>query len=75
MDKWNDEGITMVPRWLRISGIVLRVLLTILPFVMAGGVMIFGQPPVLESNLDGVWQALWFLSLLQLINLVDIDYK
>ena len=69
MDKWQGESV--VPRWMKLTGFWLRIILTVLPIIMVGAVMVFGQPPVLESNLDGVWQALWFLALLQLINLVD----
>ena len=77
MDKSEGIKIDMIPKWLKIGGTILRFVLTIIPFLIAGSVMIWGMPGDGQYNghFEMIWMALWFLSLLQIINLVDIDYK
>ena len=72
MDKWNE--VSMVPKWLRVSGIVLRIILTFVPFLIGLEVMIWGVPGG-NGHLELIWMAIWFLSLLQIINLVDYKIK
>ena len=75
MDKWNEGS--MIPKWLRVTGVVLRVILTFIPFLIAGSVMIYGMPGdgVCNGHFEMIWMAIWFLSLLQIINLVDYEIK
>ena len=71
MDKWNE--VNMIPKWLRVCGTILRFTLTIIPFLVAGSIMIWGMPGDGECNghFEMLWMAICLLSLSQLINLVD----
>ena len=57
---------------LRKISLVLRCLLTLVPFLIGANVMLFGVPGNYGGgHLDLIWMAIWFLSLLQILNYVD----
>ena len=65
----EDIGIDMIPKWLRISMIILKGTIVLIPFIISSIAMFW------ESNMgimdSGIWNCIWMFSLLHMINYVD----
>ncbi len=69
MDKWN--GVSLMPRWMKITILICKWLICMLPFVIAS-IMFFVKS---EMSLWDNWllTCVYLLSLVNIINLVDKD--
>ena len=65
----EDIGIDMIPKWLRISMIILKGTMVLIPFIISSIAMFY------ESNMgimeSGIWNCIWMFSLLHMISYVD----
>jgi hypothetical protein len=67
MDKWND--VSLVPRWMRVSMIILKGVMVIIPFTVSSFAMFWeSDMSIMES---GLWNCIWIMSLLQILNYAD----
>ena len=59
----------LIPKWLRITMIIVKGSLVIIPFIVSSIAMFW------ESNMNimesGIWNCIWMFSLLHMINYVD----
>ena len=62
----EDIGIDMMPKWLRISMIILKGTIVLIPFIISSIAMFY------ESNMSimesGLWNCIWLMSLLHILN-------
>jgi hypothetical protein len=69
MDKQDSIKIDMIPRWLRVSMIVLKGIMMIIPFIVSSIAMMWeSDMTIMES---GLWNCIWMMSLIQIINYAD----
>ena len=62
LDSWN-----MTPKWMRISFYLLKWLMVMIPFVVSS-IALFWEPEM--SIMDsGLWNCLWMMSMLNIINM------
>ena len=73
MDKWNEQD--MSPRWLRITMIICKGLLILAPFTISSIAMfLFSKEGIFTSDMNytaGLWNCVWMISLLQIINFAN----
>ena len=64
-----DKQIDLIPRWLRITMIIVKGSIMLIPFIISSIAMFY------ESNVNimesGIWNCIWMFSLLHMINYVD----
>ncbi len=67
----NDDEmiIDMIPKWLRITMIVVKGTLVIVPFGIASIAMFWESDMGLMDK--GIWNCIWMFSLLHMISYVD----
>ena len=65
----RDGGISMIPKWLNVTMIVLRGSIILIPFIISS-IAMFWEPnmSIMES---GLWNCIWLMSLLQILNYAD----
>jgi hypothetical protein len=65
----EDIKIDMIPKWLRISMIILKGIIVLIPFIVSSIAMFY------ESNMNimesGLWNCIWLMSLLHILNYAD----
>ena len=67
MDKWN--GLDMMPKWLRITMIIIKGSMVLIPFIISSIAMFYESDlTIMES---GLWHCIWLMSLLHIINYAD----
>ena len=65
----EDIGIDMIPKWLRISMIILKGTMVLLPFIISSIAMFYeSDMGIMES---GLWNCIWIMSLLHILNYAD----
>ena len=65
----EDIGIDMIPKWLRISMIILKGTMVLIPFIISSIAMFYeSDMGIMES---GLWNCMWLMSLLHIINYAD----
>ena len=65
----EDIGIDMIPKWLRISMIILKGTMVLLPFIISSIAMFYeSDMNIMES---GLWNCIWLMSLLHILNYAD----
>ena len=68
MDRWNDNGISMIPRWMSLSMMVLKWMMVMLPFVICS-IMLFVTE--MNTNQEWMWTCIYIMSLTQIIKMAD----
>ena len=68
MDKWNNQGISMMPRWMNVSLIVLKWMMVMIPFVICS-IMLFVTE--MNTNQEWMWTCIYIMSLTQIIKMAD----
>ena len=67
MHKLN--GLDMMPKWLKLSMIVLKGAMVLIPFIISSIAMFYeSDMNIMES---GLWNCIWLMSLLHIINYAD----
>ena len=65
----QDIKIDMIPKWLRITMIIIKGSMVLIPFIISSIAMFW------ESNMNimesGIWNCIWMFSLLHMISYVD----
>ena len=65
----EDIGIDMIPKWLRISMIILKGTIVLIPFIISSIAMFYeSDMGIMES---GIWNCIWLMSLLHILNYAD----
>ena len=65
----EDIGIDMIPKWLRISMIILKGTIVLIPFIISSFAMFYeSDMNIMES---GLWNCIWLMSLLHILNYAD----
>ena len=65
----EDIGIDMIPKWLRISMIILKGTMVLIPFIISSIAMFYeSDMGIMES---GLWNCIWLMSLLHILNYAD----
>ena len=65
----EDIGIDMIPKWLRISMIILKGTIVLIPFIISSIAMFYeSDMGIMES---GLWNCIWLMSLLNILNYAD----
>ena len=64
-----DKQIDLIPRWLRISMIILKGTIVLIPFIISSIAMFYeSDMGIMES---GLWNCIWLMSLLHILNYAD----
>ena len=58
MDKWNNDGISMMPKWMMVM----------IPFVICS-IMLFVTE--MNTNQEWMWTCIYIMSLTQIIKMAD----
>ena len=66
MDKWTD--VSMMPRWMTLSLMVLKWMMVMLPFVICS-IMLFVSE--MNTNQELMWTCIYIMSLTQIIKMAD----
>ena len=67
--RYDDVKIDVIPKWLRISMIILKGTIVLIPFIISSIAMFYeSDMGIMES---GIWNCIWMFSLLHMINYVD----
>ena len=65
----EDIGIDIIPKWLRISMIILKGTIVLIPFIISSIAMFYeSDMNIMES---GLWNCIWLMSLLHILNYAD----
>ena len=65
----EDIGIDIIPKWLRISMIILKGTMVLIPFIISSIAMFYeSDMNIMES---GLWNCIWVMSLLHILNYAD----
>ena len=65
----EDIKIDMIPKWLRISMIILKGTIVLIPFIISSIAMFYETDMnIMES---GLWNCIWLMSLLHILNYAD----
>ena len=65
----EDIGIDIIPKWLRISMIILKGTIVLIPFIISSIAMFYeSDMGIMES---GLWNCIWLMSLLHKLNYAD----
>ncbi len=64
-----DKDFKIIPKWLRISMIILKGTIVLIPFIISS-IAMFYEPnmSIMES---GLWNCIWLMSLLHILNYAD----
>ena len=64
--RYDDVKIDVIPKWLRISMIILKGTIVLIPFIISS-IAMFYEPnmSIMES---GLWNCIWIMSLLHILN-------
>ena len=65
----EDIGIDMIPKWLRISMIILKGTIVLIPFIISSIAMFYESDMVIMES--GLWNCIWLMSLLHILNYAD----
>ena len=68
MDKWNNDGISMMPRWMTLSMMILKWMMVMIPFVICS-IMLFVTE--MNTNQEWMWTCIYIMSLTQIIKMAD----
>ena len=68
MDKWNNDGISMMPRWMTLSMMVLKWMMVMLPFVICSIMMFVTEMSMTEN---WMWTCIYIMSLMNIIRMAD----
>ena len=64
-----DKEINLIPKWLRISMIILKGTIVLIPFIISSIAMFYeSDMGIMES---GLWNCIWLMSLLHILNYAD----
>ena len=64
-----DKEINLIPKWLRISMIILKGAIVLIPFIISSIAMFYeSDMNIMES---GLWNCIWLMSLLHILNYAD----
>ena len=67
--RYDDVKIDLIPKWLRITMIILKGTIVLIPFIISSIAMFYeSDMGIMES---GLWNCIWIMSLLQIINYAD----
>ena len=65
----EDIGIDIIPKWLRISMIILKGTIVLILFIISSIAMFYeSDMGIMES---GLWNCIWLMSLLHILNYAD----
>ena len=65
----EDIGIDIIPKWLRISMIILKGTIVLIPFIISSIAMFYeSDMGIMES---GLWNCIWVMALLHILNYAD----
>ena len=65
----EDIGIDIIPKWLRISMVILKGSMVLIPFIISSIAMFYeSDMGIMES---GLWNCIWLMSLLHILNYAD----
>ena len=65
----EEMKITFIPKWLRISMIILKGTIVLIPFIISSFAMFYeSDMNIMES---GLWNCIWLMSLLHILNYAD----
>ena len=65
----EDISIDIIPKWLRISMIILKGVIVLIPFIISSIAMFYeSDMNIMES---GLWNCIWIMSLLHILNYAD----
>ncbi len=61
-----DKQMNIIPKWLRVSMVILRGIMVLIPFIISS-IAMFYEPnmSIMES---GLWNCIWIMSLLHILN-------
>ena len=64
-----DKDFKIIPKWLRISMIILKGTIVLIPFIISS-IAMFYEPnmSIMES---GLWNCIWLMSLLHILNYAE----
>ena len=61
-----DKEINLIPKWLRISMIIIKGVIVLTPFIISSIAMFYeSDMGIMES---GLWNCIWLMSLLHILN-------
>ena len=64
-----DKQIDIIPKWLRITMIIVKGSMMLIPFIISSIAMFYESDlTIMES---GIWNCIWMFSLLHMISYVD----
>ena len=64
-----DKEINLIPKWLRISMIIIKGVIVLTPFIISSIAMFYeSDMGIMES---GLWNCIWLMSLLHILNYAD----
>ena len=66
MYRWTD--VSMMPRWMTLSMVVLKWMMVMLPFVICS-IMLFVTE--MNTNQEWMWTCVYIMSLMNIINMAD----
>ena len=67
--KEDEIEIDILPKWLRISMIILKGVIVLIPFIISSIAMFYeSDMGIMES---GLWNCIWIMSLLHILNYAD----
>ena len=67
--RYDDVKIDVIPKWLRISMIILKGVIVLIPFIISSIAMFYeSDMGIMES---GLWNCIWLISLLHILNYAD----
>ena len=67
--RYDDVKIDLIPKWLRISMIILKGTIVLIPFIISSIAMFYeSDMNIMES---GLWNCIWLMSLLHILNYTD----
>ena len=67
--KEDEIEIDILPKWLRRSMVILKGSMVLIPFIISSLAMFYeSDMGIMES---GLWNCIWIMSLLQIINYAD----
>ena len=66
MVKWIGVG---APRWMKVSLILLKGVMVMIPFIVSS-IALFWESDMTLMN-SGMWNCIWMMSLLHIINFAD----
>ena len=65
----EDIKIDIIPKWLRISMIILKGTIVLIPFIISSIAMFYESDMGIRES--GLWNCIWLMSLLHILNYAD----